>query len=129
MGCLIEQQVSPLIRKEMVQLSLAGRRLPELHLVSFRIHDPGKLPILRFVDVPEHIAAFFLQSPHQGVEVFHRVVDHEGSRARRVMIALLWIDQPGSGAGNRVARGVGPIEGGATPFLDIDSEVWLVAGL
>src|SRR5690349_7261174 len=75
------------------------------------------------------MAAFLLESLDQGVEVFHPVVDHEGGRAWSVVIAFLRIDQPGSGAGNRLARGVCPIEGGATPFLDLDSEVLPVPGM
>ena len=39
--------------------SLADRRLPQLYLVSFRIDDPGKLPVLGIVDLLENVAAFF----------------------------------------------------------------------
>src|SRR6185437_11941531 len=41
--------------------SLTGRRLPEFHLVSFRIDDPAKLSVLGVVDLFENIAAFFAQ--------------------------------------------------------------------
>lgn len=75
------------------------------------------------------MAAFFLQDLDQGVKVVHTVVDHEGSRARSKLIALLWMDGPGSRAGNRLALGVSPGEGRAAPDLDIDSQVPLVPGL
>ena len=39
------------------------------------------------------------------------------------------IDEPGGCACNRLALGVGPIEGRAAPGLDIDSQVPLVPGL
>src|SRR3712207_1547826 len=42
-----------------VPLSLAGRRLPELYLVSFWIDDPGELPVLGIVDLFQNVAAFF----------------------------------------------------------------------
>jgi hypothetical protein len=45
------------------------------------------------------------------------------------VIAFLRIDQPGRCASNRLTLGVGPIERGAAPGLDIDSEVALVPGL
>src|SRR6266853_6806962 len=76
--------------------SLDLRRLPQLDLVSFWINDPAKLPILGFIDLLEHIAAFFLQGLDQGVEVFHSVVDHEGSRARSKLLTFLRTDEPGS---------------------------------
>ena len=85
--------------------------------------------MLGFVNLLEHIAAFFLQDLDQGVEVFHSVVDHEGSRARSKVITFLWFDQPGSGACNRLAPGVGPIKGSSAPDLDIDSQVPLVPSL
>ena len=39
------------------------------------------------------------------------------------------IYRPGSRAGDRLALGVGPIEGSSAPFLNIDSEVQLVPSL
>ena len=42
-----------------IALSLAGRRLPKLYLVSFWIDDPGKLPVLGIVNLLENVAAFF----------------------------------------------------------------------
>src|SRR5712691_7077344 len=108
--------------------SLAGRRLPKFYLVSFWIDDPGKRPILGFVNLVEHIAAFFLQGLDQGVDVFHSVVDHKESRARSKLITFLRSDEPGSCACNRLALGVGPIEGSSAPDLDIDSQVPLVPG-
>ena len=72
--------------------SLALRRLPELDFVSLWINDPRKFAVLGFVNLLEHIAAFFLQGLDQGVEVFHSIVDHEGSRARSKVITFLRID-------------------------------------
>lgn len=41
--------------------SLPSRRLPKFDLVPFGIDDPGKFPVLGFIDFFEHLAAFFLQ--------------------------------------------------------------------
>jgi len=43
-------------------LSLAGRRLPQFYLVSFRIDDPSKRSILGLVNLLENVAAFFAQN-------------------------------------------------------------------
>ena len=38
--------------------SLAGRRLPQFHLVSLRIDHPAKLPVFGIVDLLENVTAF-----------------------------------------------------------------------
>src|SRR5256885_13433211 len=85
--------------------------------------------MLGIINLLEHIASFFLQRLDQGVEVFHSVIDHEGSRARSKLLTFLRTDQPGRGARNQLALGVGPIEGGTAPGLDLDSQVPLVPTL
>src|SRR5678809_996122 len=53
--------------------SLAGRRLPQLDFVAFRIDDPGELPVLGVVDLLENVAAFLAQNFDQGVEILYAV--------------------------------------------------------
>src|ERR1700752_1358487 len=103
-----------------------ARRFPQFDLVSLWIDYPGKFPVLGFVNLFEHFAAFFLQRLDQVAKVVNSVVDHKGRRARSEMIAFLWIDQPGSRACNRLSIAVGPIEGSPAPGFDIDSQVSLV---
>jgi hypothetical protein len=86
---------------------MPARRFPQLDLVSLWINYPGKFPVLGYVNLFEHLAAFFLQRLDQVVKVVNSVVDHEMRRARNKMIAFLRIDQPGSGACNRLFIGVG----------------------
>lgn len=45
--------------RQCVTPSLIGGRLPEFHLVSFWIDDPGKLTVLGIVHFIEHGAALF----------------------------------------------------------------------
>ena len=108
---------------------MAGRRLAKFYLVSFCINDPGKLPVLGVVDLLENVAAFFAQDFDQGVEILHPVVDHESRGAGRKLVTLRRTNRPDGCSGNRLTFTVGPGEGGATPFLDIDSEVPLVPSL
>src|ERR1700722_6431111 len=109
--------------------SLAGRRLPQLHLVSVRIHDPAKLAILGLVNFLEYVAAFFAQSFDECVEIRDAVVDHEGGGAGRKLIAISRTNGPGGCARNGFAVTVGPIERRATPYLNVDSEMLFVPGL
>lgn len=66
------------------------------------------------------------RSRDQGPPVFHSGVDHEGRSAGRNGIALVRIDAPGRGTGNRLALGVGPLEGSAAPCVDSNPQVSLV---
>src|SRR4051812_15384064 len=66
--------------------SLSRKRLPELDLVSFRIDDPGELPVLGIVDLLEHVAAFLAQDLHEREQVLDAVVDHERRGARRELV-------------------------------------------
>ena len=45
-------------RRERGRVSLTGRWLPQLDLVALRIDDPGKLAVLRVIDLVEDVAAF-----------------------------------------------------------------------
>src|SRR5207248_784701 len=109
--------------------SLAGGRLPQFYLVSFRIDDPRKLPVLGIVDLLENVAAFFAQDFDQGVEILHPVVHHESCSAGRKLVTLRRSNRPDGCSSNRLTFTVGPGESRATPFLDIDSEVPLVPSL
>ena len=110
-------------------LSLAGGRLPELYLVSFRINDPSKLSILGLVNLLKYVAAFFAQSFDQCVEILHAVIDHEGRGAGRKLVALRRTNGPDGCSADRPTFTVGPSERCATPFLDIDSEMLFVPSL
>ena len=118
-----------MLRPSALRWSLAGRRLPKFYLVSFRIDDPAKLPVIGIVDLLENVAAFFAQDFDQGVEIVHPVVDHEWCSAGRKLLAFRLGDQPGGCSGNRLTFTVAPGERRAAPILDIDSEVPLVPGL
>src|SRR4051794_29070479 len=56
---------------------LFGRRLPQFEPASFRIRDPGKLAVLRFLD-PLHGSARLLQLIKHSTKVGNAIVDHEG---------------------------------------------------
>src|SRR2546430_9685598 len=96
--------------------SLAGRRLPKFYLVSFRIDDPAKLPVLGIVDLLENVAAFFAQHFDQRVEILDSIIDHERCSARRKLVTLRRTNIPGGCSGNRLTFSVGPAESRATPF-------------
>src|SRR5205085_11018659 len=65
----------------------------------------------------------------EGGQVLDAVVDHEGRLARCEVLAIGRADQPRGGSLCRIARGIGPVERGASPFLDVDSQVLLVPSL
>src|SRR5580700_2446990 len=109
--------------------SLAGRRLPQFYLVSFRIDDPGKLSVLGIVNLIENVAAFFSQDFDQSVKVFYSVVDHERCGAGSKLVAFCRTDRPYGCSSNWVTLSVCPGERRAAPVLDIDSQVPLIPGL
>jgi hypothetical protein len=57
--------------------SLTGRWLPQLDFVSLRIDDPGKLAVLRIIDLVEDVASFRFERRDHSVKVFNAVGDHE----------------------------------------------------
>ncbi len=109
--------------------SLASRWLPQLHLVSFGIDDPGELSVFGIVDLVENVAALFAQDFDQGVDILHPVVDQERRRARRKLVTVSRTNRPDGRSGKRLTFTVGPGESRASPFLDVDSEVPLVPSL
>src|ERR1044071_8568429 len=99
-------------------LSLTGRRLPQLDLVSLRINDMSKLAVLRFLDTIKHVAAFRFERRDQSVQVFNAVVDHERGRAWSKLLALLRSNQPGGRSACGLALRVNPVERSTAPRLD-----------
>jgi hypothetical protein len=57
-------------------------RLPQLALVSLRVHDPTEYPELRLLNVVEHLAALFTQQLQESVKIRDAIVDHERCVAR-----------------------------------------------
>jgi hypothetical protein len=68
----VEQMLGRRFVLRPIALIIGRQAVAKVLPVSLWIDDPGKLPILGFVNLLEHIAAFFLQGLDQGVEVFHR---------------------------------------------------------
>jgi hypothetical protein len=128
-GQLLVESTKRRIELRSPTLSLAGRRFPEFHFVSFRIDDPSKLSVLGLVNLLEHIAAFFSQGFDQRVEILYAVIDHERGSAGRELVALGRTNRPGGSAANGLAFIVGPSERCAAPSLDIDSEMAFVPSL
>jgi hypothetical protein len=63
------------------------------------------------------------------VKILHSVMNHERGGAGSKLVALSRTDRPGGCSANRFAFTVGPFERRATPFLDIDSEMFFVPSL
>ena len=67
---------------------MTGRWLPQFHLVSLRIDDPGKFAVFRLIDLLEDVAAFRFERPDQSVKVLSAVVDHERGVAWSKLLAF-----------------------------------------
>ena len=106
---------------------MAGGWLPKLHLVSFGIDHPGEFAELGLFELlVGDLHAFRAQRRQQGGQIVHAVVDHERRRTGSKVVRVCGEEAPGGGAhAFRVVRPF-PIERGATPFLDFDSEMLLV---
>src|SRR5207248_9606254 len=109
--------------------SLAGGRLPQFYLVSFRIDDPRKLPVLGIVDLLENVAAFLAQDFDQRMEILHPVVHHERCSAGSKLVTLRRSNRPDGCSANRLTFTVGQSESRPTPFLNIISKLPLVQAL
>ena len=120
---------APNCRRSRVRVSLTGRRLPQLDLVSLRIDDPGKLAVLRVIHFVEDVAAFRFEGRDQSVKIFNAVVDHERSLAWSKLVAVLRTKGPDGRSASRLAIRVGPIERGTAPLLNINAEMALVPSL
>ena len=116
-------------RRERRRVSLTGRWLPQFDLVSLRIDDPGKLAVLRVIDLVEDVAAFRFEHRDHSVKVFNAVVDHERGFAWSKLIAFLRTNGPDGRSACGLAIRVGPGERGTAPLLDIDGEMTLVPSL
>src|SRR5918992_3981299 len=115
-------------RRERGRGSLTGRWLPQFDLVSLRIDDPGKLAVLRVIDLVEDVAAFRFERRDHSVKIFNAVVDHERGFAWSKLIAFLRTNGPDGRSACGLAIRVGPGKLGTAPCLDIDGEMTLVPG-
>ncbi|GBF26864.1 hypothetical protein MnTg02_01906 [bacterium MnTg02] len=100
---------------------MTGRWLPQLDLVSLRIDDPGKLAVLRVIDLVENVAAFRSERRDYCVKVFNAVVNHERGFAWSKLVAFLRTNGPDGRSASGLAIRVGPGERGTAPLLDIDA--------
>src|SRR5690242_8881155 len=108
-----------------VPVSLPRGRLPQLDLVSLRVHHPAEFSILRVVDLLENVAAFFPECLQEAGQVSDAIVHHEGGRAGRELLAAEPEEGPCRGARTAV---VCPGERRTAPVLDVDAQVLLVPG-
>src|SRR5437868_1592458 len=111
------------------RVSLTVRWLPQFDFVSFGFDSPGKLAVLRLIDLVEDVAAFRFERRDHRVKVFNAVVDHERRFAWSKLVAFLRTDGPDGRSACGLAIRVGPGERGTAPLLDIDSEMTLVPSL
>src|SRR5258708_3389058 len=70
------------------------RRFPQFDPVAFRVHNPGKAPVLMVFALGIDGHAFAAQSFQHRIQVFYLVVDHEWRGAGVEVLGVLRKDRP-----------------------------------
>src|SRR5438874_9144722 len=106
--------------------SLSRRWLPKFDLVALWVHDPTELPVLGIVYLLQDVTSFVPKRLKYSGQVCDAIVDHEGRLAWCEVLTISGADGPHGRTLCRIARCIGPGERGASPFLNVDSQVLFV---